>query len=153
MSKKTWNLLSCPFCGGRPELKVFPYPSDKSRSKVEIKCTNCLAQGRTFMDGERMTGGKVEVSEAVEAAVFLWNRREDNQVSTQRRKALNNAFSLISKAKDILEDVRDDGQEMFNILTASLWSMELGEEMEIYIRELDEAYKYLDDAGSIIKQI
>lgn len=54
-----------------------------------------------------MTGGKVEISEAIEAAVCLWNRREgDDQLNAQRKKALIKAFYLIDRAKEILEEVR-----------------------------------------------
>lgn len=149
-----WSLLPCPFCGGRPELKIFPHPSNKLYNKVEIKCTNCLAQGRTFMDGERMTGGKVEISEAIEAAVSFWNRREGgDQLNAQIRKALTKAFCLIDRAKEILEEIREDEQEAYDTLPGVLQSRERGEEMDGYIHLLDEAYKHLNDAGSIIDRI
>lgn len=71
----------------------------------------------------------------------------------QRRKALDKAFCLVDRAREILEGVREDEQEEHDTLPGVLQSRDRGEEIESYIHMLDEAYRYLGDAGSIINQM
>lgn len=73
-------------------------------------------------------------------------------MNKQRRKALNQAFCLVDKAKEILEGVREDEQEEHDTLPGVLQSRERREEIDSFIHMLDEAYRYLDNAGSIIDQ-
>lgn len=42
--KSSWSLLSCPFCGGRPELRIAPHPMNDSFNQILISCTKCGAR-------------------------------------------------------------------------------------------------------------
>lgn len=74
-------------------------------------------------------------------------------MNRQRRKRLGDAFDLISQAKDILEEVKDEEQDSYYNLPENFQHGDRGEEMQGYIEMLDEAYGYLDDAGSVLEQI
>lgn len=74
-------------------------------------------------------------------------------MNKQRRKRLEDAFSLIDQAKDILEEVKDEEQEAYDNLPESFQNGERGNEMQGYIDMLDEASGYLDDANSVVEQI
>ena len=62
------------------------------------------------------------------------------KVNKQRRKRLGKAFDLVTKAMDILEEVKSEEEESYDNLPD-------------YIEMLEEASGYLDDANSVIKQI
>ena len=74
-------------------------------------------------------------------------------MNKQRRKILEEAFNMISQAKDILEEVKDEEQEAYDNLPESFQNGERGEEMQGYIEMLEEAYDYLYDANSVVEQI
>lgn len=63
------------------------------------------------------------------------------------------AFELISQAKDILEEVKDEEQDSYDNFPENFQYGDRGEEMHGYIKMLDEAYGYLDDTGSVLEQI
>ena len=70
-----------------------------------------------------------------------------------RRKRLQEAFDLVSKAQEILAEVREEERESLENLPDNFRYGERGEEMEAYIEMIDEADGYLDDAMSVIEQI
>lgn len=70
-----------------------------------------------------------------------------------RRKKLQEAFALVTRAKNILETVRNEEQEAYDNLPEQFQISERGEEMEGYIEILEEAFNYLDDANSAVEQI
>ena len=70
-----------------------------------------------------------------------------------RRKRLQEAFDLVSKAQEILAEVREEERESLENLPDNFRYGERGEEMEAYIEMIDEADEYLDDAMSVIEQI
>lgn len=74
-------------------------------------------------------------------------------MNRERRKRLTEAFDKIESIKEIIEEVRSEEQESLENLPDNFRYGERGEEMEGYIEMLDEAYGYLDDAGSVIDQI
>lgn len=75
--KSSWSLLSCPFCGGRPELRIAPHPMNDSFNQILISCTKCGARSCTKLDGKDIKGRVTETSEAVENVVSSWNKRAD----------------------------------------------------------------------------
>lgn len=74
-------------------------------------------------------------------------------MNRQKRKRLGDAFDLISQAKDILEEVKDEEQDSYDNLPENFQYGDRGEEMQGYIEMLDEVYGYLDDACSVLEQI
>lgn len=74
-------------------------------------------------------------------------------MNRERRKRLAEAFNKIEDIKEIIEEVKIEEQESLENLPDNFRYGERGEEMESYIEMLDEAYGYLDDAGSVIDQI
>lgn len=74
-------------------------------------------------------------------------------MNRQRRKKLLQAFEKIGEVKDILDEVRQEEQDAYDNLPENFQYGERGEEMQNYIEMIDEAYGYLDDAGSVIDQI
>ena len=70
-----------------------------------------------------------------------------------RRKRLGEAFDKIAEIKEILESVKAEEQETLENLPDNFRYGEKGEEMQNYIEMMEEAYGYLDDAGSVIEQI
>lgn len=74
-------------------------------------------------------------------------------MNKQRRKRLGEAFDLISKAEEIIEEVKDEEYEAKENLPDNFRWGERGEEMENYIEMMDEAIGYLQDANSVIEQI
>lgn len=61
-----------------------------------------------------------------------------------RRKQIAEAIELIERAKEILEEVRDDEQEAFDNMPEIFQSSERGEAMEEYIYTLGEFLDALD---------
>ena len=74
-------------------------------------------------------------------------------MNKERRKRLAEAFEKIGEVKEIIESVKDEGQEAYDNLPENFQNGERGEEMQGYIEMLDEAYGYLDDAESVVDQI
>lgn len=74
-------------------------------------------------------------------------------MNRERRKRLAEAFTLIEQVKGILDKVREDEREAYENLPESFQNGDRGEEMQGYLEMLDEAYNYLDDAGSVVDQI
>lgn len=74
-------------------------------------------------------------------------------MNRERRKRLTEAFCKIESIKEIIEEVKSAERESLENLPDNFRYGERGEEMEGYIEMLDEAYGYLDDAGSVIDQI
>lgn len=78
--------------------------------------------------------------------------KEDN-MNQQRRKRLEEASDLMNRARDILEEVKDEEQEAYDNLPENFQNGERGEEMQGYIDAIEEAYDGLDTACSAIEQI
>ena len=71
-----------------------------------------------------------------------------------RRKRLGEAFDKIAEIKEILESVKAENRNRtLENLPDNFRYGEKGEEMQNYIEMMEEAYGYLDDAGSVIEQI
>lgn len=83
--KNSWNLLSCPFCGGRPELIVSPHFMNNSYNQVRIECTKCHVTTKPYMDGSDINGHIISTSDAIKKIVDVWNRR-NGIVSTKVEK-------------------------------------------------------------------
>lgn len=74
-------------------------------------------------------------------------------MNRQRRKRLNEAFDLINRAQEIIEDVKEEEYESKENLPDNFKYGERGDEMDNYIEMLDETIGFLLDANSVIEQI
>lgn len=74
-------------------------------------------------------------------------------MNRKRRKKLEAAFEKISDAIEILDDAISEEQESLDNLPDNFKYGERGEEMQGYLKMLNEARDYLDDANSVIEQI
>lgn len=105
-SKNEWNLLPCPFCGGRPELRVFPHPMNDIYNQVVIQCTKCHAKSNVCVDGRNLKGVETMTSQAVEKVVFQWNRRYQTKDIVGKLNVIDKNLSGVSFiVKEISKDV------------------------------------------------
>lgn len=74
-------------------------------------------------------------------------------MNKKRRVKVAEAFDLVKKAQEILEEVKDPEQSALENLPDSLRDSEKGELMQEYVELMEEAEGYLDDAASVIEQI
>ena len=74
-------------------------------------------------------------------------------MNRQRRKRLGEAFDLITKAEEILDEVKSEEQEAYENLPDNFRWGDKGQEMENYIEMIDETIGYCQDAESVIEQI
>lgn len=70
-----------------------------------------------------------------------------------RRKALGKIIDLISEARTLLEDIRDEEQEAFDNMPESLQASERGETMEDAISTMDDIISSLEDAESELEEL
>ena len=70
-----------------------------------------------------------------------------------RRKKLQKALDLLSEAKGIIEQCRDEEQDAFDNMPEGLQFSERGEQMEEYISLMDEAYDNIEDVESNIEEM
>lgn len=70
-----------------------------------------------------------------------------------RRKMLSDALDLISQAKVILDEVKDEEQEAFDNLPENFQYGERGEQMEEYISDIEEAFDNLEAAEMLLSEI
>lgn len=76
----TENLASCPFCGGRAEMKVTDNPFNNGNLMVRVHCTSCHCVSTTCHTGWTMAFGdiprrNITLEEAKADARAAWNRR------------------------------------------------------------------------------
>lgn len=79
---KSWSMLPCPFCGGKPELRVAPNPLNDSHNNIIIRCPKCNTVQGPRTDGIDIYGHTIETSEVLEKVVSLWNKRVDESKET-----------------------------------------------------------------------
>ena len=74
-------------------------------------------------------------------------------MNAQRRKMLGKVSDLISEARTLLEDIRDEEQEAFDNMPESLQASERGEAMEDAISTMDDIISSLEDAESELEEL
>lgn len=75
MMNKEYNLLPCPFCGGKPQLesKYRSFIAGKSERVALVRCLKCGA--RASRVPLRQYGKTSHSIEAEQEAVAIWNTR------------------------------------------------------------------------------
>ena len=73
-------LKSCPFCGGKAELKADPHPMNEAYTLYRVVCRDCQITGKVFLEGPTMQTGNepsgfIAVEEAAKKATEAWNHR------------------------------------------------------------------------------
>lgn len=67
-------------------------------------------------------------------------------MNNERRKSISIAATLIERARDMLDDAKNEEQDAFDNMPESLQESERGQLMEETIGVLEEAYTGLDTA-------
>ena len=70
-------------------------------------------------------------------------------MNKQRRNRIAEALELISQARGILEEVKDEEQESYENLPVSLQYGERGEQMQENVDSLEEFIGYLEETDSL----
>ena len=70
-------------------------------------------------------------------------------MNKQRRNRIAEALELISQARDILEEVKDEEQGSYENLPESLQYGERGEQMQENVDSLEEFIGYLEETDSL----
>ena len=70
-------------------------------------------------------------------------------MNKQRRNRIAEALELISQARGILEEVKDEEQESYENLPESLQYGERGEQMQENVDSLEEFIGYLEETDSL----
>ena len=70
-------------------------------------------------------------------------------MNKQRRNRIAEALELISQARGILEEVKDEEQESYENLPESLQHGERGEQMQENVDSLEEFIGYLEETDSL----
>lgn len=70
-------------------------------------------------------------------------------MNNMRRKNVMEALELIEKARNILEEVKDEEQEAYNNLPESLQYGERGEQMQENVDAIEEYLSYLEETDSL----
>lgn len=72
-------LKPCPFCGGRPWIQYWDYPSDGLGMEARVVCGCChVATSRDFESGRTTylpTGKDITKALVLDKAIKTWNRR------------------------------------------------------------------------------
>ena len=66
------DVLSCPFCGGEPEVQFAEYLRTVSLS---IFCSGCKIRTLRLFEGQSFTGRRYTLHDRLLQAANLWNRR------------------------------------------------------------------------------
>lgn len=66
-----------------------------------------------------------------------------------RRKSVKEALNLIEKAREILEEVKDEEQEAYDNLPESLQYGERGEQMQENIDNIEDYLSYLEETENL----
>lgn len=70
-------------------------------------------------------------------------------MNNARRKSVAEALELIEKARNILEEVKDEEQEAYDNLPESLQYGERGERMQENVDTIEEYLSYLEETDSL----
>ena len=70
-------------------------------------------------------------------------------MNNARRKSVAEALELIEKARNILEEVKDEEQEAYDNLPESLQYGERGEQMQENVDTIEEYLSYLEETDSL----
>lgn len=70
-------------------------------------------------------------------------------MNNMRRKNVMEALELIEKARNILEEVKDEEQVAYNNLPESLQYGERGEQMQENVDAIEEYLSYLEETDSL----
>lgn len=70
-------------------------------------------------------------------------------MNNMRRKNVMEALELIEKARNILEEVKDEEQAAYNNLPESLQYGERGEQMQENVDTIEEYLSYLEETDSL----
>ena len=73
-------------------------------------------------------------------------------MNKQRRKDLDDALKLISDARNIVENARDEEQEYFDNMPESFQFGDKGQDAEAAASNLDEAVNAFDEIESYISE-
>lgn len=74
-------------------------------------------------------------------------------MNKKRREKVADAFDLVKKAQEILEEVKEEELEALDNFPDSLRDSEKAEQMQEYVELMEEAEGHLDDAASVMEQI
>lgn len=66
-----------------------------------------------------------------------------------RRKSVKEALNLIEKAREILEEVKDEEQEAYDNLPESLQCGERGEQMQENIDNIEDYLSYMEETENL----
>lgn len=73
-------------------------------------------------------------------------------MNRERRKELSRAIHLIEQAAEIVEVVRDAEQEAFDNLPESFQNAERGQDIELWIDELDQFLDEITMVGDMLER-
>jgi len=82
---ETEYLKPCPFCGGKPVLRVMDNNSQNGTVTTEIRCGNCRSAGKTTVSfNHSVVVGGERHKEIIKETVDAWNRRAGEQDNQER---------------------------------------------------------------------
>ena len=73
-------------------------------------------------------------------------------MNKHRRSEIKSAVELLDRAKEMLDDVRDDEEFAFDSLPDNFQNSERGETMQENIDSIDEAVEKIDEAKDLIEE-
>lgn len=79
----------------------------------------------------------------------LIRKRKEIHMNNIRRKSVKEALNLIEKAREILEEVKDEEQEAYDNLPESLQCGERGEQMQENIDNIEDYLSYLEETENL----